>query len=239
VLMSMTANNFRLVFWIAVVPAFVSVAVLVVGVHEPDVTHASAQVRAPIRVADLRGLSAAYWRFVIIASVLTLARFSEAFLILRAQDVGLSVSLVPLVLVVMNVTYAVAAFPAGYLSDHMGRRTLVAVGALVLAGSDLILARATSIAGVLLGVVLWGLHMGLTQGLLAALVADATSGRLRGTAFGMFNLVGGAAMLVASGLAGWLWFRYGAHATFYGGALLTLVAFVGLAVWRDDARADR
>src|SRR5262249_9282628 len=139
VLMSMTANNFRLVFWIAVVPAFVSVAVLVVGVHEPDVTHASAQVRAPIRVADLRGLSAAYWRLVIIGSVLMLARFSEAFLILRAQDVGLSVSLVPLVLVVMNVTYGVAAFPAGYLSDHMGRRTLVAVGALVLAGSDLIL----------------------------------------------------------------------------------------------------
>lgn len=162
--------------------------------------------------------------------MLTLARFSEAFLLLRAQSVGLAVALVPLVLVVMNVVYALAAFPAGYLSDRVDRRRLVGLGALVLIASDILLARATGVGHVLLGVVLWGLHMGLTQGVLAALVIDTTPARLRGTAFGIFNLAGGAMMLVASVLAGWLWSRYGAPATFYAGAVFTLIAFGGLAL---------
>jgi len=238
VLMWATGDDFRLVFWVAVVPAFVAVALLLIGVREPDTARLPEEARAPVRMSELRGLGAAYWWLVIVASVLTLARFSEAFLLLRAQSVGLAVALVPLVLVVMNVAYTLAAYPAGYLSDRMDRRTLVALGALVLIGSDIVLARATGVGHVLLGAVLWGLHMGLTQGLLAALVTDATPARLRGTAFGIFNLAGGAAMLVASVLAGWLWSRYGAPATFYAGAVFTVVAFGGLALpprggWRS------
>ena len=230
VFMSLTGNDFRLVFWIAVVPAFIAVALLIVGVREPEIARARGEARVPIRVSDIRGLGIAYWWLVAVAAVLTLARFSEAFLVLRAQSIGLPVALVPLVMVVMNVAYALSAYPAGYLSDHMDRRTLVTAGALVLVGSDLVLARATGVGHVLLGVVLWGLHMGLTQGLLAALVTDLIPARLRGTAFGIFNLAGGAAMLVASALAGWLWSRYGAPATFYAGAAFTLIACGGLAV---------
>ena len=230
VLMSATGDDFRRVFWVATVPAFVAVALLLIGVREPDTARLPEEARVPVRLAELRGLGAAYWWLVIVACVLTLARFSEAFLLLRAQSVGLAVALIPLVLVVMNVVYALAAYPAGYLSDRMDRRTLVALGALVLIGSDIVLARATGVGQVLLGVVLWGLHMGLTQGLLAALVTDTTPARLRGTAFGIFNLAAGAAMLVASVLAGWLWSRYGAPATFYAGAVFTVVAFGGLAL---------
>jgi MFS family permease len=236
-LMAATGDDFRLVFWVAAVPAFVAVGLLLVGVPEPDTVPVPGEVRAPLRISELQGLGPAYWWLVIVASVLTLARFSEAFLLLRAQSVGLAVALVPIVLVVMNVVYALAAYPAGYLSDRMDRRTLVALGALVLIGSDIVLARATSVASVLLGVVLWGLHMGLTQGLLAALITDTTPTRLRGTAFGIFNLAGGAAMLVASVLAGWFWSRYGAPATFYAGAVFTAFAFVGLALppWKRVA----
>jgi MFS family permease len=195
-------------------------------------------------MSDLREVGAAYWWLVIIAAVLTLARFSEAFLLLRAQSVGLALTLVPLMLVLMNVVYALAAYPAGQLSDRMDRRTLVALGALVLIGSDIVLARATGVSHALLGAGLWGLHMGLTQGLLAALVTDTTPARLRGTAFGIFNLVGGVAMLIASVLAGWLWSRFGAPATFYAGALFTVLALGGLALSpghgrrRDSAREE-
>jgi MFS family permease len=229
-LMALSHDDFRFVFWIAVVPAVVSVALLVFGVQEPAASRATGEPRPPIRIVDLRGLGGPYWWLVTIASILTLARFSEAFLVLRAQSVGLAVALVPLVLVVMNVVYALAAYPAGHLSDRMRRRTLVAAGSLVLVAGDLVLARAGGVGAVMTGVALWGLHMGLTQGVLAALVADATPARLRGTAFGIFNLVGGGAMLVASVLAGWLWSRYGAPATFYAGAVLTLIAAAGFAV---------
>jgi MFS family permease len=234
-LMSMTGDDFRFVFWVAVIPAFLAVTVLIVGVREPDVAPTRGAARLPIRFADVRGLGHAYWWLALVSSVLTLARFSEAFLVLRAQTVGLATGLVPIVLVVMNVAYALSSYPAGRLSDRVDRRTFVAVGALVLVGGDLVLAVASSVEHVLVGVILWGLHMGMTQGLLAALVADATPTRLRGTAFGVFNLAAGVAMLGASTLAGWLWFRFGAPATFYAGALLTFVAFIALVIQARDA----
>jgi len=235
-LMFATGGHFRLVFWAAAAPAFGAVALLVLGVREPDRARPAGTDRMPVQMSDLRELGGAYWWTVTVASMLTLARFSEAFLILRAQGLGLAVTLVPLVLVVMNLVYALAAYPAGYLSDRMDRRTLVALGALVLIGSDIVLARATDVGQVSLGVVLWGLHMGLTQGLLAALVTDTTPARLRGMAFGVFDLAGGGAMLAASVLAGWLWSRHGAQATFYAGAAFTAVAFGGLALPRGTGR---
>jgi len=228
--MALTANAFRTVFWIAVVPAFVAVALLVLGVSEPDRAPAAAPVRSPIHPAELRRLGARTWWVVGIAAFFTLARFSEAFLILRAQSLGVSPALVPLVLVAMNVAYAGSAYPAGILSDGVGRRGLLAAGFGVLAASQVVLALAAGWAGLLAGVLLWGLHMGMTQGIFAALVADAAPADLRGTAFGIFHLASGLALLAASVVAGMLWDALGPAATFGFSAALTVLALAALAL---------
>jgi MFS family permease len=226
-LMALSADDIRMVFWLAVIPALMAVGVLVFGVHEPNQPPASGQKRAPIRLIDIGRLGFVYWWVVLVGGVLTLARFSEAFLILRAQTVGLAVALVPLVMVVMNVIYAASAYPAGAASDRLGRQTMLVGGFAALIMADVVLATADEVWQVLAGVALWGLHMGLTQGLLATLVADSSPAELRGTAFGVFNLVSGLVLLVASVLAGFLWDRYGAPATFFAGALFTTIALIG------------
>ncbi|MBI4635646.1 MAG: MFS transporter [Candidatus Rokubacteria bacterium] len=238
-LMTLTLSDFRLVFWIAVLPAFLALALLIFGVEELGAPRAVGEARSPIHAAEARGLGRAYWWLVLIAAVLTLARFSEAFLVLRAQSVGLSPALVPLVMVTMNAVYAASAYPAGRLSDRIDRRAVLALGLAVLIASDLVLALAAGVSAVLAGVALWGLHMGLTQGLLATLVADSAPSRLRGTAFGLFNLTTGAAMLVASLLAGWLWDQSGPAATFLAGAAFSALAFLGLATFRPGSLAPR
>jgi MFS family permease len=234
-LMVLTGNSYAIVFWIAVVPAFLSFGLMVFGVEEPAPKQAEAE-RPRLRLADARRLSGAFWSVVAVGAVLTLARFSEAFLVLRAQNVGLSVALVPVVLVVMNVVYAIAAYPAGVLSDRVGRAGVLAAGIISLAGADLILAVGETIPLVMLGVVFWGLHMGLTQGLLATLVADTAPTELRGTAFGVFNFVGGVAMLVASVGAGALWDIYGPASAFASGAVVTGAALIGLVATRARSR---
>ena len=164
-LMWWTADNFRAVFWVAVVPAFLAFALMMFAVREPPRPEGLRKVDRPISVAEIRRLGAPYWWIVGIATVFTLARFSEAFLILRAQNVGLPIMLVPAVLVLMNVVYALAAYPAGVASDRMERTTLLIVGLALLIAADLALALLPSIGGVAFGVALWGLHMGLTQGI--------------------------------------------------------------------------
>lgn len=231
-LMWWTANHFTVVFWVAVLPAFLALILIIFAVHEPARPAQLRTVRNPISLTEIKRLGAPYWRVVAIATVFTLARFSEAFLILRAQDVGVPIALVPAVLVVMNVVYAIAAYPAGVASDHMSRTTLLVLGLALLIAADLVLALLPSIAGVALGVVLWGLHMGLTQGLLATLVADTSPPELRGTAYGFFNLLGGLAMLAASVIAGSLWDAGGARVTFLAGAGFALIALIGLLVTR-------
>lgn len=231
-LMWWTANHFTVVFWVAVLPAFLALILIIFAVHEPARPAQLRTVRNPISLTEIKRLGAPYWRVVAIATVFTLARFSEAFLILRAQDVGVPIALVPAVLVVMNVVYAIAAYPAGVASDHMSRTTLLVLGLALLIAADLVLALLPSIAGVALGVVLWGLHMGLTQGLLATLVADTSPPELRGTAYGFFNLLGGLAMLAASVIAGSLWDAGGARVTFLAGAGFALIALIGLFVTR-------
>jgi MFS family permease len=230
--MLLLANNFTAVFWIAVIPAFLSLAVIVFAVSDPHRPAETAPVRSPLSAAELRRLAAPYWIVVAIATVFTLARFSEAFLLLRAQSVGLTLALVPAVMVVMNLVYAAAAWPAGVLSDQIGRYGLLAGGFALLAVADLTLAFGSSIAAVGIGVALWGLHMGLTQGLLASLIADTAPAELRGTAFGMFNLVTGLAMLAASIIAGALWDSAGPAGTFLAGAIFTAVALMALPVAR-------
>jgi MFS family permease len=228
-LMLLWANEFRAVFWVAVVPGVLSVLVLVLGVREP-VRPQEAKRTNPIRKDKLKRLSAAYWWVVGVGAVFTLARFSEAFLVLRAQEGGMAMALVPLVMVAMNVVYAATAYPFGRLSDHMRHSTLLAWGLVVLMAADLVLAYSNHWSVVLVGVTLWGIHMGMTQGLLATMVADTAPADLRGTAYGFFNLVSGLAMLAASGLAGLLWDRWGAAFTFYAGGLFCLLALVVMLV---------
>jgi MFS family permease len=238
VLMWATASNFQLVFWAAVVPAFLAVAVLMVWVSEPDRPPGLRAVNWPLRPTELARLGSAYWWVVLIAGIFTLARFSEAFLLLRAQSLGLPLMLVPAVLVVMNVAYAAAAYPAGAWSDGGSRRGVLIAGLAMLVVADLVLAAASGIVTLLFGVVLWGLHMGFTQGLLAALVADTVPAELRGTAFGMFNLVSGLALLAASIIAGALWDAVGPEVTFLAGAGFTVVAVAGLLATRSQSTPE-
>lgn len=231
-LMWLLTNDIRAVFWFAVIPAFLAMFLIIYGVSEPDRPREKREVRFPLRVAELKRLGPSYWSVVAIAAVFTLARFSEAFLILRAQSVGLAVTLVPAVLVVMNMFYALAAYPAGVVSDN-GDRTHVLIGAVVLLlVADLMLALMPGITGLVVGVMLWGLHMGFSQGSLAALVADTAPLDLRGTAFGMFNLVTGVALLAASIIAGALWDEFGATATFLAGAGFSMLALMALLLSR-------
>lgn len=226
--MGLTGNAFRTAFWVAGIPAALAVALIVFGVQEPDGRKAGRTAAPPLSPAEIRRLGAAYWGAVAVAVLMTLARFSEAFLLLRAESVGMAAAFVPSVLVVMNVVYAGAAYPAGRLSDRLGRRALLGAGFVVLAVADVVLAIAPSVWVVLLGAALWGLHMGMTQGLLATLVADSAPPSLRGTAFGLFHLVSGAALFVASVLAGLLWCALGPVATFGAGALFTMFALLSL-----------
>lgn len=219
------ADDFAAVFWVAVIPAFGALALILFLVHEPERPEGLRRVRNPLSRTELRLLGGLYWGVVAVAAAFTLARFSEAFLILRAEGAGLPLTLVPLVLVAMNVVYALSAYPVGALSDRAPRGVILGVGLVVLVAADLWLALSNGLWGIGAGVLLWGLHMGITQGLLSALVADAVPAELRGTAFGVFNLVSGVAMLLASVVAGALWEFVGPQATFLAGA-----AFAGLAM---------
>ncbi|WP_309500886.1 MFS transporter [Bradyrhizobium arachidis] len=227
-LMWWTADNFTAVFWVAVLPAFLSFALITFAVSEPEPEARQEATGNPLNTQAMRQLGAVYWRIVAVGTVFTLARFSEAFLILRAQSIGLNAMWVPAVLVLMNIVYALSAYPAGVLSDRINRTGLLALGLVFLAGADLALALLPSLAGLALGVVLWGLHMGLTQGLFAALVADSAPPSLRGTAFGYFNLLTGITMLAASIIAGALWDNFGPAVTFLAGLGFALASLVGL-----------
>jgi len=217
-------DDFRAVFWVASVPAFLCVALLVWGVHEPEKPIAAKRVN-PISRANLARLSPAYWWVVGVGAVFTLARFSEAFLVLRANQGGLAMAWTPVVLISMNVVYAACAYPFGKLADKLPHTQLLGWGLLLLIGADALLAASNSGVVFWAGVALWGLHMAMTQGLLAAMVADTAPADLRGTGYGFFNLLSGLAMLVASGLAGWLWQTFGASTTFLAG-----IGFAGVAL---------
>ena len=228
-LMILLASDIRAVLWVAVVPAILSVVVLVLFVREPPApltAHAN-----PLSRAALGELTLRYWFVVALGAVFTLARFSEAFLVLRAQDLGMALALVPIVLVVMNLAYTAIAYQAGLAADKGYRNHLLLWGLVALIAADLVIAAFASLAALFAGVVLWGAHMGLTQGLLSALVADTAPAPLRGTAFGVFHLVSGVALLAASVLAGWLWSEYGAAATFAAGAAFAAAALAGLVTY--------
>ena len=226
-LMAASGDNFRLVFWIAVIPAFAAVAVILIAVREPEQPSVAAR-RSPLSRGQIAKLDRGFWFVVGFAAVLTLARFSEAFLLLRAGNVGLRARYIPLVLIVMNIAYAASAYPFGRASDRVGRRRLLGAGIALLIAADLVLAAAGSVWLVMVGATLWGVHMGATQGILSAIVADRTPSDLRGTGFGLFNLASGGALLAASAVAGALWTTVGPASTFLTGAGLSAIGLVAL-----------
>jgi MFS family permease len=231
------ANDIKAVLWVAVLPAFIAVLLLIVGVREPEsLVHADAAHRNLLHLNNAKRLRLRYWLVVALGAIFTLARFSEAFLILRAQDVGLAIGYVPVIMIVMNVVYSIFAYPAGTAADRISARTLLLMGLGILVVADIVLAIAASPGIALLGSAFWGLHMALTQGLLSKLVADTAPADLRGTAFGIFNLVTGGALLLASVIAGSLWNMFGASATFIAGASFAAFAAMGLLLYRPNAR---
>jgi MFS family permease len=229
-LMYLFHDDIRTVLWFAVIPAVLAVVVLVLGVKEPK--HAQASARAPLHAKEITQLPSAYWLVIVAATVFTLARFSEAFLVIRARDGGLALAWAPAVIAVMSLVYAASAYPAGWVQDRVGARPLLLSGLVALIAADLLLDFGQTLLAVFLGICLWGLHMGLTQGVLAALIAETAPVRLRGTAFGLFGLITGLAALLASIIAGLLWDRIGASATFLAGAAFAAAAFAAFLLVR-------
>jgi len=230
------ANDIKAVLWVAVVPAFLAVFLLIVALREPESSEHAAGSRNHLTLTDAKRLPLRYWLVVTLGAVFALARFSEAFLILRAQDVGLAVGYVPSIMIVMNIAYSIFSYPAGAAADRLSARTLLLFGLWVLVAADVVLAIATSPWIAFIGAAFWGLHMAFTQGLLSKLVADTAPAELRGTAFGVFNLVSGGALLLASVIAGSLWSAFGASATFIAGASFATLAAIGLFLYRPNAR---
>ncbi|EAT14664.1 MFS transporter [Desulfuromonas acetoxidans] len=232
VFMILFANDIKSVLWIAVIPAFIAVFLLIVALREPESTENTTHSRNHLTLKDAKRLPLGYWFVVILGAVFTLARFSEAFLILRAQDVGLAIGYVPAIMIVMNIVYSLFSYPAGVAADRLSARKLLVFGLGLLIVADVILAMAVSPSLAFVGVAFWGLHMAFTQGLLSKLVADTAPSELLGTAFGVFNLVSGGVLLLASVIAGSLWSIYGASATFIAGASFAALAALGLLFYR-------
>jgi MFS family permease len=224
-LMLLFDDDIRSVFWVALLPGVAAIAIILLAVRDPAAA-AAGPARPPLRLRDAAAFEPGYWRVAAIGTVFTLARFSEAFLILRAHDLGLPLALAPLVLVAMNLVYALGAYPAGIIADRSRPHRLLGWGLVCLIAADLLLAWTSGLAAAFAGIALWGAHMALTQGLLAKLVADHSPGHLRGSAFGLFNLASGVAMLAASLIAGWLWESAGPAATFLAGAGFAASAFL-------------
>jgi MFS family permease len=233
-LMIVFANDMRAVFWVAVIPAVIAVLCVLFGVEERAPSNQKSDI--PIKLTELRQLSRRYWIVVAIGGMFSLARFSEAILILKASEEGLALWLAPTVLIVMNVVYAIGAYPAGILSDRASAKTLLIWGIGFLIAADLIFASTTGLLSAFIGICLWGIHMAMTQGLLAKLVADNSPVRLRGSAFGLFYLVTGLSLLAASVAAGLIWDRFGSDTSFLTGAFFAVVSALMLAVLYPDER---
>ncbi len=229
-LMAIWSEDLRTVLWIACIPALIAVAILALGVDEPPMQPMERKPAVSLGTARLLGKR--FWMVAGLGALVMMARFSEAFLVLKAFASGLAVAYVPLVMVVMSAVYSLSSYPAGVLSDRVGRKGLLVSGLAILIAADLVLGFGVSIGSMFVGVALWGVHMGLTQGILATLVADTAPVELRGTAFGVFSLVSGLATLLASLAAGLLWDAGGAHLTFLTGGVAAAAALAAGALLR-------
>jgi len=238
ILMFALDNAYRSVFWLALIPGFIAVSILVLFVREPETQRPAAKPRR-LLFSEVRSLPPSYWLVLGIGVVFTMARFSEAFLLLRAETLGLAAHWIPGILLTMSLFYALTAYPAGRLSDQVGRISLLCVGLLFLICADAILALADRVVWVVVGAALWGIHMGFTQGLFSALIADTADLNRRGTAFGMFGLATGLTILLASVFAGWLWDLYGPGVTFFAGMSFSVIALIGLLIYQRLSHRSR
>jgi MFS family permease len=229
-LMKLSNDDFRFVFWIALIPAYLSVIVLLVAVKELPPSHVEIQQPLSFRHREITALPAAFWWLIVIASLLSLARFSQAFLVLKAHDIGVGVTFVPIVLVAMHLVFSMAAYPFGILADHLDRRLQLGIGLVILVGADVVLASASTIWLTALGAALWGLQLGVTQGLLGATIADVAPAHLRGTAFGIYDFAVGVGAFVASAGAGALWMAGGPSIAFGVSACVAILAGLMLAL---------
>jgi MFS family permease len=231
-LMAWFASDIRLVFWIAVIPAALSFLLAWLALREPE------QHLAPLKRSALfsgfKHLNRETKRLLYVGFLFGLARFSEAFLILKGIEIGLSEALSPVTLALFNLAYVVLAYPAGTLSDRMRPRNILLAGIALLVAGDLVLARAENLAWLFAGVGLWGAHMALTQGIFSRMIADSAPDELRATSFGAFWFVTGIASLLASLGAGWLWDREGSAATFATSAGVAAMAFVMLSLLEEE-----
>lgn len=226
-LMLLWSNDFRAVFWVAVIPGFLAVLLLCFGIKEPNTPLTSHRIN-PLTKTNLQKLSTSYWWVLTIGALFMLARFSEAFLVLKGQQAGIPIALTPLIMVAMNIIYAATAYPFGQLSDRVSPNKLLILGVIILISANIVLANSHNWISLLVGLSLWGIHMGITQGLFAAQVAATSPADLNGTAYGLFNLISGIALLIASGLAGYIWDKCGSATTFYTGALFCLFALIAI-----------
>jgi MFS family permease len=226
-IMRLSGGDFRLVFWIALIPAYLSVILLLVAVKELP-NHHEPRSHLPLRHGDLAALPKPFWWIIVIASLFSLARFSQAFLVLKAHDAGVDVAYVPLMLVVTFLVFSSTAYPFGILADRIDRRLQLAAGAVILLLAHIVLATADTIWLTILGGALWGLQLGATQGLLGAAIADTAPDDLRGTAFGIYDMAIGAATFAASAGAGLLWMAGGAATAFGAGACIATAAVLTL-----------
>ena len=229
------ASDIRAVFWIAIIPAFCSFFLAWLALHEPK-QHLAPIKRSPV-FAGFRQLDKATKRLLAVGFLFGLARFSEAFLILKGIEIGLTESMSPLTLALFNLAYVALAYPAGALSDRMSPRSILMAGIAVLVAGDLVLAKTENFAGLVLGVGLWGAHMALTQGIFSRMIADSAPEQLRATSFGAFWFVSGIAALLASLGAGLMWDRDGSSATFFTSAAVAAAALAMLSLLGDDRRA--
>ena len=234
-LMAWLASDIRRVFWIAVIPAFCSFLLAWLALREPE-QHLAPLKRAPI-FSGFRQLDKATKRLLAVGFLFGLARFSEAFLILKGIEIGLSEAMSPLTLALFNLVYVALAYPAGSLSDRMSPRSILMAGIAVLIAGDIVLAKTDNFAGLVLGVGLWGAHMALTQGIFSRMIADSAPDEFRATSFGAFWFVSGVAALLASLGAGWLWDRDGSSATFLTSAAVAAAAVGMLALLEEERRA--
>jgi len=234
-LMALLASNIRAVFWIAIIPAAISFLLAWLALREPE--RRVAPQKKPALFAGFRELNKDTKRLLQVGFLFTLARFSEAFLILKGIDIGLSEALSPLTLAIFNLVYVALAYPAGALSDRMSPRSILMAGMLVLIAGNAVLAETSSFLGLVLGTALWGAHMALTQGIFARMIADSAPQELRATSFGAFYFVSGIAGLLASLGAGWLWDERGSSATFLTSAGIAAVALAMLSLLSDEDRS--
>lgn len=220
-LLWLTEGNFSLVFWIGSIPTVLALMVLVIFVK--DSPNQQAQHKKPthkFKLKDLKKLPLPFWLILLLSGLFMLSNFSGAFLILRAEQTGLDLHLTSLVMIIQNLATAGTAYPVGYLSDKMGRRSMMGVGIVLIVCSDLLLAWGGSLYTILGGVLLWGAEIGITQSILAVFLADTCPQDLRGTGFGLFHFINGCCLLLANVFAGWIWHDVNPSAMFLASAVM-------------------